>query len=316
MSSTLCVASAARSPLELDDARERAADRSALGALVLGALAIGTAPLCVKLGGVGPAATGFWRLALAAPIVFLLARIRSDADRPLSPGQRLKLVGAGALFAADLTVWHAAMNYTTVVVATLVANLSPVFVALGDFAFHGRRLGRVFLLGLGTAVLGMAWLSTPDGLPSGGQALGLVLALMAAVAYAGYLLVLKNVATGLRPARAMTWTTLSAALLLWPAALTSGERLQPIDGRAWTALVTLALVSQVFGQTLVTRGLARLPASFSAVTLLIQPIAAAVLAAAILGEPLTPRLMVGGSIVLAGIVLARRGSADTRGDER
>ena len=46
--------------------------------------------------------------------------------------------------------------------------------------------------------------------------------------------------------------------------------------------------------------------TFSSLTLLIQPVVAAVLARIILNEPLGLAQVAGGSIVIAGILLARR----------
>ncbi|MDQ3795599.1 MAG: DMT family transporter [Actinomycetota bacterium] len=68
-------------------------------------------------------------------------------------------------------------------------------------------------------------------------------------------------------------------------------------------LLGIAFVSQVGGQSLITYALADLPAAFSSVGLL-QPVAGAVLAWAILGEALGWRQALGGAIVLTGIVLA------------
>jgi drug/metabolite transporter (DMT)-like permease len=70
-------------------------------------------------------------------------------------------------------------------------------------------------------------------------------------------------------------------------------------------LVGLALVSQVAGQGLIAWGMAHLPASFSSVSLLLQPVAAAVFAWAILGEAFGALQALGGAVVLAGIVACR-----------
>ena len=73
-------------------------------------------------------------------------------------------------------------------------------------------------------------------------------------------------------------------------------------------LLGLALVSHAGGQSLITYALAHLPAAFSSVSLLLQPAAAAVLAWALLAEPLGALQAIGGVVVLAGILMARRGS--------
>ncbi len=73
-------------------------------------------------------------------------------------------------------------------------------------------------------------------------------------------------------------------------------------------LAALALVSQIGGQGLITFALARLPAAYSSVTLLAQPVMAAVFAWVLLQEALGLWQAVGGCVALLGIYLARRAS--------
>ena len=97
-------------------------------------------------------------------------------------------------------------------------------------------------------------------------------------------------------------------LVLLPIALASGDVLLPHSAHGWAVLLGLALFSHAGGQSLIAYALAHLPASFSAVGLLAQPVGAAVLAWAMLAEPLGWLQALGGAIVLAGILLARRAS--------
>ena len=68
-------------------------------------------------------------------------------------------------------------------------------------------------------------------------------------------------------------------------------------------------MSHAAGQGLIAYALAHLPAAFSSVGLLLQPVVAALFAWLLLAEPLAALQVAGGLIVLAGIYLARRGSA-------
>ncbi len=67
-------------------------------------------------------------------------------------------------------------------------------------------------------------------------------------------------------------------------------------------------MSHAAGQGLITYALAHLPAAFSSVSVLFQPVMAAVFAWVLLGEPLAPQQIAGGGVVLLGIYLSRRGS--------
>jgi drug/metabolite transporter (DMT)-like permease len=74
----------------------------------------------------------------------------------------------------------------------------------------------------------------------------------------------------------------------------------------WAILCGLAWISQTAGQSLITYSLGFLPAAFSSLTLLIQPVIAAMIAWVLLGEALSASQIAGGLIVIAGIGLARR----------
>ena len=82
----------------------------------------------------------------------------------------------------------------------------------------------------------------------------------------------------------------------------------PSEAAGWWPLLGLALVSQVLGQGLIAYAFAHLTASLSSVSLLIQPVVAALAAWAIFGEAVGPVQFAGGAIVLGGIWIARRAS--------
>jgi drug/metabolite transporter (DMT)-like permease len=84
--------------------------------------------------------------------------------------------------------------------------------------------------------------------------------------------------------------------------------LLPISAAGWLVLLGLAMISHFGGQSLIAFALAKLPAAFSSVGLLVQPVAAAVFAWLILGEVLSPWQALGGALALAGIFIARRAS--------
>jgi drug/metabolite transporter (DMT)-like permease len=88
---------------------------------------------------------------------------------------------------------------------------------------------------------------------------------------------------------------------LLPAAVIAGGQLLPVSGSGWMKLIALALIAQVAGQSLIAYAMAHLPATFSSVGLLFQPVAAAVLAWLLLGESLGWLQIAAGVTVLIGI---------------
>lgn len=283
-----------------------------LAGLVAGAVAIAFAGIFLRLSPLGPTATGFHRMGLAVPfmVVWVLweRRSRSPEPRPATRRDYRDLVLAGLLFAGDMAVWHVALLKTTVANATLLANFAPVVVTLGGWLLFGSRCTGTFLLGLGLG-MGGALLLLGESLELGGEKpLGDLLGLTTALFYGSYILTVSRLRLRFPTGAIMLWPCAVGSVALLGLAVIQGETLLPAEAAGWLPLLGLAVVPQVTGQGLIAYALAHLPPSFSSVTLLIQPVSAAVLAWIILGETLTTQQMMGGLVVLAGILLARRGS--------
>jgi drug/metabolite transporter (DMT)-like permease len=137
--------------------------------------------------------------------------------------------------------------------------------------------------------------------------MGDALAALTGLFYASYMLAIKQARDAqASTARLMAWSTTITAVLLLPVALASPQPMLPQAASGWLVLFGLALVSQVLGQGLIAYAFAHLPASLSSVSLLIQPVVAALAAWAIFGEAIGPAQLVGGAIVLAGIWISKR----------
>ena len=278
----------------------------AFAALVAGGCAIAFAPIFVRLSDAGPVASAFWRTALAAPLLWIWALRTDPAPRKVSPAP---LAGAGLFFACDLGVWHWSITFTSVANSTLLANLAPIFVTLAGWLLWRQKVTRTFLVGMVLSIAGMFVLVGPHFAVGGTRLAGDALGALTAVFYAGYMLSIKRARDeGASTARLMAWSTTITAIALLPVALASPQPFLPQGAGGWMVLVALALVTQVLGQGLIAYAFAHLPASLSAVSLLVQPVMAAIFAWALFGEAIGPVQFVGGAVVLAGIWLAKRGS--------
>jgi len=298
------------SPLDAA-ARDRAA-RPALAALLLGAVAIAFSPIFVRLSEIEPTATAFWRVALALPLLAVWMRAAGTparaARRPSTPRDFARLALCGAFFAGDLICWHWAIRYTSVANATLLANFAPIFVTLGAWVLFGERFTRMFLAGLACGVGGAALL-VADSLSIGADSVaGDLLGLATAGFYGAYILAVGRLRAEFSVATVMTWSGLATAATILPVALAMGEPLLAGTAAGWAVLIGLAWISHAGGQSLIAYALAHLPAAFSSVSLLLQPVIAAALAWLLLAEPVGPVQAGGGLVVLTGIALARRGS--------
>jgi drug/metabolite transporter (DMT)-like permease len=212
-------------------------------------------------------------------------------------------------FAGDLGIWHLSIVLTPVANSTLLVNTAPVFVTLGAWLIFGQRARPSFWIAMLLAMAGVALLVRASLAASPRQLLGDGLAVVAVVSYAGYLLAVSRARSAWPTAGLLAVGGSVTAATLFPFMLLSGEVIWPATAQGWGTLLLLTLIAQLLGQGLITYALAHLPAAFSSVGLLVQPVMAAVFAWAILGEALTVTQALGGAIVLAAIWLARRASS-------
>ena len=283
-------------------------DTLALVVLVLGAATIGFAGILVRLTETGPAAGGFWRLALAVPFLFLLnlgVRARPDnAER----GHRLAIC-AGLLFAGDLVCWHYGLVLTSVANATVLSNLAPIVVALAAWVFLRDAPRPIFALGLTIGVAGacgMALFADHAAKPS--SLLGDALGAATAVWYGFYLLAVNAARRTLPAATIMLISSAAGAPILLGVALILGEPVIPASSYGWFACLGLAGV-HVVGQGAIAWALGRVKASVAAVTLLVQPVVAGIAGMLLFDEMLTPLQLIAAGLALAGVCIARLAAA-------
>jgi drug/metabolite transporter (DMT)-like permease len=286
----------------------------AYAALAAGVVCIAWSGLLVRWAGISGVAAGFYRMAFAALVLVPWCFARRRATPSSVRGLAILALASGVLFACDNALFNIAVQRTAVAEATLLANVSPVFVGFGAWIMSGRRPHRTFWGGVLLSIVGCAAILRGTALggvgvgvgPGAEQVHGDLLATLAAVFFAAYLITTQLARVG---ADTLTFTTLavlaSAATLL----LASLVLRVPLGGyapRTWAALVALGLVSQVCGYLAITYALGRLPATVISVGLLAQAPVTALVAAALLGESLRMPQIVGGVLVLAGIYAVTR----------
>lgn len=280
---------------------------AAFTALFLGALAMGTSPIFVRLADVGPFASAFWRVALALPFLYAWALWEAHRRPPgrLDRATRGAVILSGLFFAGDLFFWHLAIVNTTVANATFLATMAPIVVVLGAWAFLREAVTPSILAGLALclagagALVGSSYALAPDRLA--GDVYGLVTACF----FGAYFLAIRRARRDAGAARIIFLSTAVTAAALFFVALALEPRVLPASAEGVLVLLALALVSQVGGQGLLTVALGHLPAAFSSLVIFLEAVAAAILGWLVLAERLDLWQIAGGVFILAGIFVAR-----------
>ncbi len=272
-------------------------------------MAIAFSAIFVDLSGTSPSTAAVFRCAYALPVLGLLAlRERRLLGAPPSPHMRLAAI-AGTFFAADLILWHHAIADVGAGLATTLANLQVVLVAVAAWALLGERPSARVVVAVPLVFCGAVLISGAlgEGAYGANPARGAVFGVLTALAYTGFILVLREAGRDLRrPAGPLFGATLVATVV----AAAAGALLGEVDlVPSWPAhgwLVTLALTSQVVGWLLIAAALPRLPASLTSIVLTVQPVGSVVLGIVLLAERPGPLQLTGVAVIVAGIVVATR----------
>lgn len=276
--------------------------RLAFPALLIGNVALAFGPWLVRLGDVGPVAVGFWRLALALPLLLIVARV---AGQPAHwPRRRLvAIIAIAAIFySLDLAAWNAGIHLTKLGNATLFGNMgSFVFAAYGLWLAHrapSARQAAALTLAAAGAVLLMS--SSYELSPK--NFTGDLMTLAAGLLYGGYLVFVERGRTDMQPLPLLILATAFSLPLLLSISLGLGERLWPHD---WTPLLILAVSSQVIGQGLLVYSIGTLPPLVVGLALLTQPAVSAAIGWLAYREGLSAADVIGALGIAAALVLVR-----------
>jgi DME family drug/metabolite transporter len=289
---------------------QRSAVRSARASAAIGAGAVGAAALLFGTSGVatqllapGIVATSAagWRVVIGGSVLVAICAALGRA--PWSYPARWWVIASGSLAFLGFQVgYFLAVGRVGVAAATILAiGTGPVVAGLLDRVRHGAALPVRWWIGVAVAITGIAVMTGAGNVVfevvAGAAAIG------AGCCFPFFGDAIRDL-TADRPAITAVATVFGAAVL--PAVvllLLVGTDPLATPGTAAT-LLYLGLVTTAAAYVLWSAGLAVLSLSDTVTLTMIEPIAAAVLAVAILGEPAGPATVVGVLATLTGVWIA------------
>jgi drug/metabolite transporter (DMT)-like permease len=241
------------------------------------------------------------RFAFAAALLWAIAHARGAAR--VEPRTLLAALGLGAIgYSAQSGAFFGALERLDASLASLLLYAYPSLVFLGAVALRRERASRRKLGALALASVG-AGLVLLGGGPGSLDAVGVALALGAAVAYTGYILVADSAVGSADPFAVAAGVTTGAALTMSIAAVATGGLELDVAARGWLDLAGIALISTVTAIVTFLLGLRRVGASTASIVSTAEPVITVTLAAALLGEALGATQALGGGLVLGAVVL-------------
>ena len=272
------------------------------GGLALGVSAVSSAAVIIRLADAPALTIAAYRLALAALVVVPLGlAFEWAALRSLTRRQWGLVLAAAVSLAAHFAFWIASLNHTSVASSVVIVTSNPVLVAGGAALFLRERSSPRVLAGIAVALAGGAVIAVGDWGLGDRRLFGDFLALLGAVAVAGYYIAGRSLRERLGILGYVAPVYGAAAVILIVAALATGSRLTGFEAEVYGWLLLLALLPQLIGHSSLNWSLGYLPATLVATAVMAEPVIASLLAWAVLDEAPPAASVAGGTLVLAGV---------------
>lgn len=281
--------------------------------LGIGVLAVSTSAILVRYAQaepVPPLAVAALRLAFAAALLTPFAALGKRQEiSALTRGDLGLGLLAGLLLALHFGTWISSLYFTSIPASVALATTNPLWIAAASWIIFKEKPSLNLLAGIAAALAGTLFIfGNNEG--ASAQApqplLGNSLALFSAVAISGYLLIGRRLRARLSLLPYVWIVYGGAALALLAACLLAGVPLLGHSANTYGLILLMALGPQLLGHTAFNWALQRLAPAVIALAILGEPVGSALLAWLLFGETLSPVQLLGFALVLGGIYLGAR----------
>lgn len=290
--------------------------------LGIGILAVSTASLFIRFAQrEAPSlviAAGRMAVATLVIIPFALRDHREELKK-LTKRQWMLLILGGIFLGFHFASWITSLEYTSVASSVVLVTTAPLWVALLAPLVLKEKITRSVMVGLFIALAGsvIVTMSTSCRVEAyrlictgmgenlhGAALIGNVLALLGAFLSAGYLMI-GRVSRGNLSLTAYTFVVYGvAALILVIMVALTGQSVSGFSTATYAWIIALGLIPQLVGHSSFNWALKFLPATYVSIALLGEPVGTVILAMIFLAEMPAPLEVAGGSMILAGILIA------------
>lgn len=273
-------------------------------ALAIGVATVSFSAILVKLASAPSGIIAFYRLFFTVLLMLpiFLMKYRHEL-KLIKKKDWMFSIAAGVFLAFHFILWFESLNYTSVASSTVLVTLQPLFAFAGAYFFFKERFTLKAIASGVIAIAGSFVISWGDFRISGLALWGDILALVACALVTGYLLFGQSV---VRRVSSITYTFVVysiSAVTLFVYVLVKGEAIGPYPATDWIYFILLAIFPTLLGHSLFNWSLKWLSATTISMAILLEPVGATVLAYFILNEPILWTQVLGGTIILAGLMM-------------
>jgi len=242
----------------------------------------------------------FLRFGISASFMTVILLLRKES---FPRGQMLaQLVGMGALgYVGQSFLYMTAIKFASSGLVALLLYLYPMFVFILSVIVLHEKTSLDKFVALTLALSGIAL--TVD--PAGGQLIGALMAIAAALIYSVYIIVGTHVMKHVSAVQSSTVIFASAGVVYGLLTVFNGVHL-PASNTGWFAMLGIIVISTIIPVVTFLAGLERIGPTNAAMLSTLEPVVTVLLAAWLFGEILLPIVMLGGGLILVAVILLTR----------
>lgn len=268
--------------------------------LIIGILCISVFPILVKLNLTPGLISAFYRMAFALVILTPIALFLKKFKIPSLPQMALAFL-CGILFGSDVAVWNISIQESSATQASLLTNLSPIWVGIATFLWLKPKPKLNFWIGTLIAFLGMGTLVGFQVFSELNFDRAFNFGVLSGIFYAAYLLISKKILTQIDVISFMILSLFASTLYLGIICLITNEPFTGFSSEGWMVLVIQAVVCQLGAWLLISYTTQHMKATTISLSLLAQAVITSIMAYLFLNEQITLQMVLGGLILLLGI---------------
>lgn len=269
-------------------------------ALICGILCISIFPILVKLKLAPGLISAFYRMFFAVVLLLPYVLITKSFKLPKTSTLLLAML-CGVLFSSDVAVWNIAIQESSATQASLLTNLSPVWVGVGSFFFLKTKPATNFWIGTLVALFGMITLVGFEFFIDLNFDKAFLFAVLSGILYSIYLLVSKKALSDMDVLSFMTISLLASSVYLGILCFCLDQPFTGFTDTGWFVLVLQAVICQLCAWLSISYATQHMRATRVSLSLLSQAVITSILAWLFLEEQITLQMVIGGIILLFGI---------------
>lgn len=272
--------------------------------IVIGVIGISLSSIFVKYSAAPSAVTAafrlLWTVLLMTPMVLGKKTVRKEL---FCIGMRnyARCSLSGLFLAIHFAVWFESLHHTSVASSTTIVCTEVIWVSVGFCLFMKGKLSSKAVITIAVTFVGSILIAYADSTADSTHLYGDVLALIAAVAVAAYMLIGRRVRESVSTTVYTYLVYVVCAVMLVVICLLQGHNLFGFGISAVIVGFLLAVFSTILGHSIFSWCLKFYSPSFVSASKLCEPVVAAVLAVFLFGELPTLLQVFGGVLILGGV---------------